>query len=568
MKTPTTGPVWGIDIGSHSVKAVQLRNMNNTPTVTGFDVVSYPGDITSKNDVDRLGQVREALAQIISRNDFKKARVFVAVPGQTAFTRTIPLPPVDPSKLDDIVKFEARQQIPFPIEEVVWDYQTIEKDDETQVAIFAIKEEIIDEFLASLTAVDIEVDLVQIAPIALYNLVSFESKITGPTVVIDVGGQNTDLVVIDGQNCWQRPLPYSGNDITKVLQQKFQIPYEEAEALKRKISSSSQADRIFKVIEPTMRDLVGEIQRSLGYYKSRAGNIKFNKLVMLGNSFRLYGLSDFVGQALKLPVEVMQKAKTIEVASTVDEAAFQNAVPTLGVAMGLGIQGCGHATININLLPSRIRKAKEIKQKQPFLWGSVAAFFFFVVLSWWNAADIAGTLDVELKDGNKFLSQINTTQAAYERDKQMGQRLKILDEYNKMSTQGGGLMLNAMDEVARNLPGLDSDMIIKVREIEIKEGDGKTHQLLMEMNLDLYVEDSNEMLTTSDRRIKRQFTSKLEGLAISASRSSPLEPGKIRPAVECNGYSNIRQIRRGEDEMIYMRTYMIKWYLGPMEKAS
>src|SRR5437016_12986608 len=116
--------VWGLDLGQCALKALRLQEVAGQLSATAFDYVEYP-KILSQPDADPDQLTREALEQFLSRNNLRGDIVAIAVPGQSGLARFVKLPPVEEKKIADIVKFEAKQQIPFPLEEVVWDYQKI-----------------------------------------------------------------------------------------------------------------------------------------------------------------------------------------------------------------------------------------------------------------------------------------------------------------------------------------------------------------------------------------------------------------------------------------------------------
>src|ERR1700755_1613503 len=121
---PVHQGVWGIDIGQSALKALRLEVIEGTLTATAFDYVEHP-KILSQPDADPDQLTREALEKFLSRNQIKGDLVAISVPGQSGLARFVKLPPVEEKKINDIVHFEAKQQIPFPLEEVVWDYQKV-----------------------------------------------------------------------------------------------------------------------------------------------------------------------------------------------------------------------------------------------------------------------------------------------------------------------------------------------------------------------------------------------------------------------------------------------------------
>src|SRR5437879_5989565 len=123
MAVPQPG-VWGIDLGQCALKALRLENINGKITATAFDYVEHP-KILSQPDADPDQLTREALEKFLSRNPIKGDIVAISVPGQSGLARFVKLPPVEEKKIADIARFEAKQQIPFPLDEVVRHFQKI-----------------------------------------------------------------------------------------------------------------------------------------------------------------------------------------------------------------------------------------------------------------------------------------------------------------------------------------------------------------------------------------------------------------------------------------------------------
>src|SRR5215831_14019219 len=179
MALPEPG-VWGIDLGQAGLKALRMRIVDDQVTATAFDYVEHP-KILSQPDADPDQLTREALVKFLSRNNVRGDTVCISVPGQSGLARFVKLPPVEEKKIGDIVKFEAKQQIPFPLEEVVWDYQKIAGGEavggfamETEIGLFAMKRDIINKYLGHYQAVGAEVHYVQMAPLALVNFATYE----------------------------------------------------------------------------------------------------------------------------------------------------------------------------------------------------------------------------------------------------------------------------------------------------------------------------------------------------------------------------------------------------------
>ena len=174
---------WGIDVGQCALKALRCRAGDEPDkiVVEAFDFIEYP-KILSQPDADPAELIGDALKQFLSRNSVRGDRVAISVSGQSGLARFIKLPPVEAKKIPDIVRYEARQQIPFDLNDVIWDYQRMgggsEEEGfalETEIGLFAMKRDAVFRALEPFQAAGIELDFVQLTPLALYNYVVVRS---------------------------------------------------------------------------------------------------------------------------------------------------------------------------------------------------------------------------------------------------------------------------------------------------------------------------------------------------------------------------------------------------------
>ncbi|MCY2925372.1 MAG: type IV pilus assembly protein PilM [Planctomycetota bacterium] len=369
----TAKAVWGIDIGQCAIKALKLRQGEEGLVAEAFDQVEH-AQILSEEGADKHLLIRAGLDQLISRNQFKGSRVVVSVPGQSSFTRFVKLPPVERKKIPDIVRFEAEQQIPFPIEEVVWRHQVFEDPDspDVEVGLFAMKRTDVQEMLNYFEEVGIDVDVVQMARLALYTYMPFDGQAPEgeATILADVGADKTDLVVADGPRIWTRTIQIGGNNFTEALVRAFKLSFDKAEKLKRSAATSKYARQIFQSMRPVFSDLVQEIQRSVGYYTSLHRETRFKRMLGLGSGFKLPGLQKFLEQNLNMPVHRVDTFTNVT-SPEVNAALFSDNILSAAVTYGLAAQGLGLTRIQSNLLPEEIETRRRWAAKRP--WFAAAA---------------------------------------------------------------------------------------------------------------------------------------------------------------------------------------------------
>jgi Tfp pilus assembly PilM family ATPase len=239
---------------------------------------------------------------------------------------------------------------------------------------------------------------ISVTSLALYNFVRYDQEFSQDEsiVILDVGAENTDLVIYKGDTLWIRNLGLSGNDITRAFMKKFRVSFEEAESLKCQVAESRQADKIFKVIEGSLAELSSDVQRSLGFYKSQNEGAVFQNVVVAGNTFKLPGLTQYMADRLGYAIISLVELEKIKVDASLDRQQFLEDLQSLGVSIGLAMQGLGAAQANINLLPKDLRIQSMLKTK---MWAMVAVLILIAVakfLSYTAASKNLNTVQDEI----------------------------------------------------------------------------------------------------------------------------------------------------------------------------
>lgn len=369
-------PVWGIDVGQCSLKAIKLQAAGDGVEMVTCDVVEHPS-ILSEAESDATAMVIKSIETFASRNDLKGAKIVVSVPGQQTLTRFTKLPPVDVKKIPDMVQYEASQQIPFDLDEVVWDYQVFQEKDspDVEVGIFAIRKELIRNYIGYFTDHGIEPFIVQTSPMASYNAARYEevAEAGKAAVLLDMGALGTDLIVMEGERIWSRQLRIGGNQFTKALVTAFKTTFRKAEKLKRTAATSKYARQVFQAMRPAFADLVSEIQRSIGSYTSTRRDAHVTRVVGMGNAFLLPGLQKFLQQNLQIQVDRLSQFKKMTIAENDRTPQFKEQIMSFTVAYGLALQGLGLAPVGSNLIPLEVKKSLLWKKKQPWFYASAAS---------------------------------------------------------------------------------------------------------------------------------------------------------------------------------------------------
>ncbi len=397
-----TDAVWGIDIGNCSLKALRLRPADepNRVIAEAFDYIEYPKILTQPG-AEPAELIADALGEFLSRNSVRGDRVAISVSGQSGLARFIKLPPVESRKIPDIIRYEARQQIPFDLNDVIWDYQRMGGGSEeggfvleTEVGLFAMKRDQVFRALEPFERAGIDVDVIQLTPLSLYNFACFDQLQDIPppdeydpdnpppsTVILSMGTDASDLVITNGYRVWQRSIPLGGNHFTKALTKELKLTFAKAEHLKRNAATAEDPKAVFQAMRSVFSDLLTEIQRSIGYFSTLDRAAKIERVLALGNGIKLPGLRRYLAQSLGMEVGRLESYRSLAGSEVLSAPAFQENLACFPVSYGLALQGLKKGLLRTNLLPKEIVKDRLIDAKKPWAVACAAVLLLACALS-------------------------------------------------------------------------------------------------------------------------------------------------------------------------------------------
>ncbi len=378
----STKAAWGIEVGQFAVKAMRVVSDGVTLTVTDFAVVPHQRVLTDPAVEDQAGMVRVSLATFVQQHAerLNSAPIVMSLPGSAGFARFTTLPGVDPKSIKSMVEYEAKQQIPFPMEDVEWDSHVLPPDETGQcgIGIFAVTKDRLRELLALYSECGIEPDVLTLSPIAVYNALFHELSLTAESeavTCIDIGAASSDFIVLDRGRCWIRTFPVGGTHFTQSIADAFEkqgVNYGKAERIKL---DRAPREEVLRARTTAMRgvtaQLVDEIGRSRDFYQEGTEGVAIKSAVGIGSTLKISGLRTKIAGDLKLEVKRMEEFKRIELAGP-DPAAFAAHSINLLSAYGLALQGLGIARVQVNLAPISRMREKLWKSKTPWFAATAA----------------------------------------------------------------------------------------------------------------------------------------------------------------------------------------------------
>ncbi len=372
-----------LNIGSQRIgMAVFETSKSGGLVLKGYETETIIADPAM--DASREAQIRVALEDLVAKLKVPKAKVRYAISGQAVFLRFVKLPPIQDDNIEQLVTFEAQQHVPFPINEVVWDYELIEGGDDKEVVIVAIKGDALDEINDTVNESGMTTAEVDVAPMALFN--AFRAAYgtpEEPTLIIDVGAKISNLLYVEGKRFFTRSVAIGGASISAAIAKEYNISFPDAEH--QKITNGLVAlggghtetmdeslAALAMVIRNALTRLPAEIARTTNYYRSQHGGSAPTRVLLAGGGANLPYTLEFFHEKLNMPVEYFNPLTNVSIAKGMDTEMLQREAHTMGELIGLGLRGTGKSTINIDLVPAAVEVTRAADRRKPFLIAAAA----------------------------------------------------------------------------------------------------------------------------------------------------------------------------------------------------
>ena len=408
--------ILSLDLGSQSLGLAEFRALPNGGLVlTGYrrrDILADPAAET-----DRNRQISETLSAMMRELGIKNGPIDYAVSGQSIFARFVKLPLVDQDKIERIVTFEAQQNVPFPIEEVVWDYQLVgsSEADKIEVVLVAIKTDLLDGINAAVEAAGLQTRRVDVAPMALYNAFRFNySELTGSSLVIYIGARTTNLLFIEPGKVFSRSIPIGGSSITVAIAKEFNEPFGAAELRKKHDgfvslggpdaeTSDPNVARVANLVRSTTTRLHAELTRSISFYRTQQQGNRPERVFLCGGAASTPYMREFLHEKLQWPVEFFNPLRNVVVGESVAAEGVRDSAHLFGELVGLALRSTMACPMELNLRPANVVRRQRLAQRRPFLliagaclvFGLLGWVFYFLRVTQVETR-VANTLQVEV----------------------------------------------------------------------------------------------------------------------------------------------------------------------------
>ena len=342
----------GLDIGSSSVKLVQLKEKKGGYALQAFGVSRLPPETIVDGALMNSAAVVQAIQELLAEHKVKARDAAIGVRGHSVIIKKISLPRMTQDELDESIQWEAEQYIPFDVKDVNIDTQILtpaaDAAGQMDVLLVAAKKDMINDYTSVCAEAGLLAAVVDVDAFAVQN--AFETSYdlaAGETVVlINVGASVSNInILAGGTTTFTRDVTLGGNTFTEEIQKQLNISYDEAEALK--VGGQGETDAVVpqeveRVIQGVAEQLAGEIQRSLDFYAATAADNRIARVYLSGGTARIPALFKLIEQRAGVPVEVLNPFKSIEIDhKKFDPMLLTQSAASAAVAVGLALRRAG-----------------------------------------------------------------------------------------------------------------------------------------------------------------------------------------------------------------------------------
>ena len=338
----------GLDIGSSSIKAVELQRKGNTYQLVNLGFENLSPDTVVDGQIMELNNVSNVITSIFGEHQIKTTRVAAGVSGHSVIVKNIVLPQMSTDELRESFSWHAEEHIPFDISDVNLDYQvTSSSSDALNVLMAACKSDKIANVKQAIQLAGKQPVVIDVDTFALQNCyeVNYQPKAGEVVALLNIGASTMNINIMNGAcSVFARDASVGGSQYTSLLQKELGLTFEQAEAVKRGYPlPDGIAPRPIQPIIETVSDILAlEIRKTMDFYRATAEESEesIQKILIAGGSSKLPGLPEYLAKRFEIPVELFNPFREIQVDDRkFDPDYMKEIVPEMAIAVGLALRG-------------------------------------------------------------------------------------------------------------------------------------------------------------------------------------------------------------------------------------
>jgi type IV pilus assembly protein PilM len=399
-----------VDFGAGSLKLAEFEvNEAGGLRLKQYGIKSLGAQ--GAQETTREAAILKALQETLAEKGVKAKSVNVCAPGFHVFSKFVKLPPVDASKVTQIIQYEAQQNVPFPLEDVVWDYQILgtTSGGELEVLLVAIKADIVEGLFRVTETTGLRLQLTDVSPAALCNSFRYNyGDLEDCTMLLDIGAKTSNLLFFEKGKVFSRSINLGANSITQDFANESKLKYDVAEKLKieegfvslggayEEPENPHQA-AISKIARQFMTRLHIQVNQTMQFYRGQQGGSAPVRLFLSGGASVMPYTAQFFAEKLNVPVEYFNPLRNIQLDPAINLEDLARVAHSLGEVVGLGLRNLAHCPVELNLMPDSTLRWQSFNQKKPYFIATVFSLVAVIAAMGFLFEKLAGVKTEVLK---------------------------------------------------------------------------------------------------------------------------------------------------------------------------
>lgn len=434
-----------VDFGAGSLKLAEFEVNEAGGLVLKQYAIKSLG-LEGSQEAKREAFILKVLQEVIAERGIKAKEINVCAPGFHVFAKFVKLPPVDPNKVTQIIQYEAQQNVPFPLAEVVWDYQILgtAAGGELEVLLVAIKSDIVEGLFRVTESAGLRLQICDVSPAALCNAFRYNySELEDCTMLLDIGAKTSNLLFFEKGKVFSRSISLGANSITQDFASESKLKFDPAEKIKieegfvslggayEEPENPNQA-AISKIARQFMTRLHIQVNQTLQFYRGQQGGSAPARLYLAGGASLMPYTAQFFAEKLNVPVEYLNPFRAIQIDPAVNLEELAKVAHSLGEVVGLGLRNLATCPVELNLMPESTLRWQSFNQKKPYF---IATVFSLVAMAFAVGFLFNKLADVKRDQVGKLEPQIAPLQAKEQQFKRAhGDLKKSQKELEQLTT--------------------------------------------------------------------------------------------------------------------------------------
>jgi len=385
-----------IDFGAGSLKMAEFE-INEAGSLRLKNYALRPLGLEGAQESKREAAVQRALQEMLAEKGFTARNVNICAPGFHVFSKFVKLPPVDSAKVTQIIQYEAQQNVPFPLEEVVWDYQILgtTPTGELEVLLVAIKADIVEGLFRVAESKGLRLQLVDVSSAALCNAFRFNyGDLDGCTMVLDIGAKTSNLLLFEKGKFYSRSINIGANSITQDFAAEGKLKFDEAEQVKiadgfvslggayEEPDNPRQA-QISKIARQVMTRLHIQVNQTIQFYRGQQGGSAPQRLFLCGGASVMPYTAQFFAEKLNVPVDYFNPLRNIQIDPAINLEDLARVAHSLGEVVGVALRNLAQCPVELNLMPKSSLQKQQLSQKRPYFIAALCSLVLVALAIGW-----------------------------------------------------------------------------------------------------------------------------------------------------------------------------------------